>query len=83
MKCKEHRRYNGKTKPEVECLTCWQKYLGKSPTYEDICEEFEKRVRENPTMGTEPGLYEFENISMITDWIRSYKWKMDEERSKK
>jgi len=79
VKCKQHKRYNGKIKPEVECYYCWQKYLEKSAIYEDVCKELEERVKKNSNICLEKGFYEFEDIDPITFMLRSYKWKIEEE----
>lgn len=80
MKCKEHRRYNGKTKPENNCHDCWKKFLNKSATYEDVCEELKRRKDRDPDLNLESGLYEFEQIDSVSHMLRCYKWTEDDKR---
>jgi len=83
MKCKEHRRYNGKTQPENNCYNCWQKFLEKSATYEDICAELKRRKDIDPKLELEPGFYEFEDIDPVSYMLRCYKWEEEEEDNEK
>lgn len=82
MKCKKHRRYNGKEKPDNNCYDCWSKFLDKGATYEIICEELEKRIKEDPSLKDfmEPAIYEFESIDPVTRKLRGFKWREDDSR---
>lgn len=74
MKCKKHRRYDGKKMPIENCLLCWHKYFEKGAVYEDVLAEFERRVAEDPSINVEPAFYEYEDIDNVTWCIRGYIW---------
>ena len=81
MKCKKHRRYNGKVKPDNNCYDCWEKFLEKSATYKDICEELKRRKDKDPNLSLEPGFYEFEEIDSVSHMLRCHKWRMDDKKA--
>lgn len=78
MKCKKHRRYDGKTKPDNNCYDCWNKFINKSATYKDVCEELKIRKDRDPNLNLEPAFYEFEQIDSVSHMLRCYKWEKDE-----
>ncbi len=44
MRCKQHKRYKAILRPRIDCVDCWRIYLTQTATYNDICQEIDRRT---------------------------------------
>ena len=51
MRCRQHRRYKAKLRPRIDCVDCWRIYLSQTATYNDVCQEIDRRLPKD-----EPGI---------------------------
>lgn len=51
MRCQQHKRYKATLRPRIDCVDCWIIYLSQTATYNDICQEIDRRLPKD-----EPGV---------------------------